>query len=96
MTAVFDSEGKNHPAWIQNIVNEDNGRKAADGGYLKLSGSGAVTETVTAISEDQTHGVVTADCQVTVRFKTDDQTVIHPEGIVLDRTQLDYPLSYGV
>ena len=92
---VYDEKGENHPAWIQNIVNEDNEKKAADGGYRKLNGSGSVTETVTATSEDQTHGVVSADCEVTLRFKTEDQTVIHPEGIELSQTALSYDLSYA-
>lgn len=94
ITAVYDPEGKNHPAWIQNIVSADNAAKELDGGYLKLDGSGIMTETVTATSEDQTHGVVKAQCQVTVHFVTDDQTVIHPEGLQLDREELSYDLEY--
>ena len=92
--AVCDLSGENHPAWIQNIVNADDRAKEADGGYLKLSGSGTVTETVTATSEDQTHGIVKAQCQVVLHFVTEDQTVIHPEGIELSRTELDYNLAY--
>ena len=41
------------------------------------------------------HGVVSADCEVTLRFKTEDQTVIHPEGIELSQTALSYDLSYA-
>ena len=89
------ADGKNNSAWLQNIINADNTAKAADGGYLKLEGAGAVTETVTATSEDQTHGVVSAQCQVTVNFMTDDRTVIHPEGIRLDKTELSYDLVYS-
>lgn len=94
ISALYDPEGKSHPAWIQNIVNKDNGDKEMAGGYLKLSGSGTMTETVTATSEDQTHGVITAQCQVTIHFVTDDQTVIHPEGIQMDREELSYDLEY--
>ena len=94
VSAIFDPAGKNHPAWIQNIVNEDNSKYNADGGYMKRSGTGSITETVTATSEDQTHGVVSADCTVTVTFRTQDETVIHPEGISLNHTKLDYDLSY--
>ena len=53
-----------------------------------------MTETVTATSEDQTHGIVKAQCQVVLHFVTEDQTVIHPEGIELSRTELDYNLAY--
>lgn len=92
--AVCDLKGEDHPAWIQNIVNADDRAKEADGGYLKLSGSGTAMETVTATSEDQTHGIVKAQCQVTLHFETEDQTVIHPEGIVLSQTELNYNLAY--
>lgn len=91
---VFDEKGKNHSAWIQNIVNQDDAAKKASKGYLKLSGNGEMTETVTATSEDQTHGVVSADCQVTLKFRTEDQTVVHPESIQLAQENLNYNLSY--
>ena len=35
-----------------------------------------------------------AQCQVVLHFVTEDQTVIHPEGIELSRTELDYNLAY--
>ena len=89
----YDPDGKNNPAWIQNIINADNTKKTADGGYRKLDGSGSCTETVTATSEDQTHGDVTADCTVTIHFRTDDQTVIYPEGIKLSKENLAYDLT---
>ena len=94
VSVVFDKNGASHPAWIQNIVSQDNGKKEASGGYLRLSGSGRVQEVITATSEDQTHGVVSADCQVNVEFQTEDETVIHPEGVRLDQDTLDYELSY--
>lgn len=90
----YDPDGKNNPAWIQNIINADNSAKTADGGYRKLDGSGSCTETVTATSEDQTHGDVTAECRLTLNFRTDDQTVIHPEGISLSKDNLVYDLAF--
>lgn len=94
VAVVYDRDGKSNPAWIQNIINADNSKKTADGGYQKLEGSGTHTEKVTATSEDQTHGVVTAECDVTINFRTDDQTVIHPEGVKLSKTALNYDLEY--
>ena len=94
VSVVFDADTTNNPAWIQNIINADDSAKAAAHGYLKLNGNGSVKELITATSEDQTNGVITATCNVTINFKTDDQTVIHPEGIVLTETSLDYDLHY--
>lgn len=73
----FDPSGKENPAWIQNIIHEDNNRRNADPS-VKLNGSGTCTEVVTAVSEDQTHGHVAAECRVTVRFVTVDETVFRP------------------
>lgn len=72
----FDSEGKENPAWIQNIINADNEKRSADPA-VKLEGSGSHTEMITAVSEDQTHGHVTASCQVTVHFVTIDDTTLN-------------------
>lgn len=93
VVVAADRQGKDNPAWIQNVINEDNTRKNQDK-YRKLTGSASHTETITATSEDQTHGVVTAACAVTVVFRTVDETVIHPEGIELDKQNLAYQLSY--
>lgn len=90
----YDATGKNNPAWIQNVINEDNSKKEADNGYLKLSGSATKTETVTAISEDQTHGHLSAICNITINFVTVDETIIHPENIAIDRTTVNYNLTY--
>lgn len=90
----YDAGGKENPAWIQNVMNEDNTRKAEANGYLKLSGSAVHTETVTAASEDQTHGRITASCEVVMNFQTVDETVIHPESITLDAPGLEYNLVY--
>ena len=94
ISVVCDTSGNQQPAWIQNIVMADDSAKEAGGGYGKLSGSGRMTEMVTATSEDQTHGIVKAQCQITIYFQTDDQTVIHPEGVALSQRELAYDLSY--
>ncbi len=89
----YDAEGKKNPAWIQNIILEDNERKKKDP-YAKLDGKGTCTEQITAVSEDQTYGHVTASCAVRIDFVTVDETVIHPENISLNQQTLTYPLSY--
>lgn len=71
----YDSAGKNHPAWIQNVVFADDAKKEAEGAHVKLEGTATHTETVTAVSEDQTHGHLAAACEVTLRFVTADETV---------------------
>jgi len=73
----YDPEGKLSPAWIQNVINEDNQKRKEDPS-CKLEGTATYEETVTATSEDQTHGIVSADCRVTIRFVTEDKTVIRP------------------
>ncbi len=88
----YDAEGKGNPAWIQNVINEDNQRRKEDP-YVKLSGSAQYEETITATSEDQTNGIVSGTCHVTVRFVTSDETIIHPEAVHIDRRQVTYPLS---
>ncbi len=75
VTARYDEKGQDNPAWIQNVIYEDN-RKRQEDPYAVLNGSAVYQETVTATSEDQTHGVVSADCRVTVRFETKDDTVL--------------------
>lgn len=74
VTVRYDEKGQDNPAWIQNVIYEDNQKRQADP-YARLSGSSEYQETVTATSEDQTHGVVSADCHVTIRFETIDETV---------------------
>ncbi len=74
VTVRFDPEGKANPAWIQNVINADNQKRKEDPS-VRLEGKAEYTETVTAVSEDQTHGIVSARCRVTVRFETEDETV---------------------
>lgn len=89
----YDPEGEKNPAWIQNIILEDNEKKKLRP-YEKIKGSGVHQEAITASSEDQTNGHVTFSCPVTVNFVTEDETVIHPEGISLNQKSLNYALSY--
>ncbi len=90
----YDAEGKSSPAWIQNVVQQDNQKKKEDP-YITLHGSGSYTETVTAVSEDQTHGVVMAKCRVTIQFETVDKTVIYPEAVQITPDQIRYDLTVG-
>lgn len=92
ITAQYDPAGKENPAWIQNVINEDNNRRAADP-YHKLSGSAIYTEIVTATSEDQTHGHVTASCDVIINFVTVDETVIHPESVQMSKDTIQFDLT---
>ncbi len=74
ITAVWDPKGENNPAWIQNIINRDR-RKKQENPREKVSGSAVYEELVTAVSEDQTHGHISAGCRVRVSFVTVDETV---------------------
>lgn len=88
----YDAEGKENPAWIQNVINEDNQRRKEDP-YASLTGSAQYSETITATSEDQTNGIVSGVCHVTVRFVTSDETVIHPEAVHIEERQAVRDLS---
>ena len=87
----YDAAGNENPAWIQNVINADNAKRQSDP-YTKLSGSAAYTELITAVSEDQTNGHVSAACDVTINFVTVDETVIHPESVQLNQTKLTFDL----
>lgn len=88
----YDSNGQSNPAWIQNVINSDNQKRAEDK-YAKLSGSASYKEIVTATSEDQTNGVITAKCNVTINFVTVDETVIHPEAVEMNQAAVKYDLA---
>ena len=91
VTVRYDEKGQEHPAWIQNVVNADD-QKWQEDTYGKRSGGASYSETVTATSEDQTHGVITAQCQVTVNFRTLDQTVVYPESVAITPGQISFDL----
>jgi len=88
----FDESGKTNPAWIQNVIQADNQIKKEDP-YRKLEGNAVYEEVVTAVSEDQTHGVVSAKCKITIRFVTEDETEIWPEQVQIGPSQKEYRLS---
>lgn len=71
---VWDPEGENNPAWIQNLINRDRMLKK-EKPLEKVSGSGSYEEFVTAASEDQTHGHIQAQCRVRINFVTTDETI---------------------
>lgn len=88
----FDPEGKANPAWIQNVIQSDNQKRQEDP-YRRLSGSAQYREIVTATAEDQTHGIVSASCNVTIRFVTEDLTRIVPEEIKVNPAKAEYHLA---
>ena len=58
-----------------------------------MEGSAVYKETVTATAQDQTHGVVSARCNVTIEFVTRDETEIWPEDITIAPSTKQYLLS---
>jgi uncharacterized protein YjdB len=80
-------------AWIRNIMATDNGIRERDK-YAMISGAGSRDVNVTVNGKDKLGNQASATCQVTVKFVTNDQTRIIPEGITLDKTTLYYSLGY--
>ncbi|WP_312444976.1 hypothetical protein [Lacrimispora sp.] len=80
-------------AWIRNIMTTDNGIRETDK-YAKISGTGSRDVNVTVNGKDKLGNQASATCQVTVKFVTNDQTRIIPEGITLDKTVLSYNLGF--
>ena len=74
ITPVWDSKGEHNPAWIQNLISRDRTLKQ-EKPLEKVSGNGVKEEVVTAVSEDQTHGHIKAQCRVRIVFVTQDETV---------------------
>lgn len=71
---VWDPKGENNPAWIQNLIHRDRTLKR-EKPLEKVNGNGIREEIVTAVSEDQTHGHIQAQCRVRIQFVTVDETV---------------------
>lgn len=90
--AKYDPNGADNPAWIQNVINADNQKRDADL-YEKLSGTATQVEHVTVTSEDATNGHQTADCEVTLKFVTVDETVIRPESVQMGQKQVKFDLQ---
>lgn len=88
----YDPDGKQNPAWIQNVINGDNAARKRDP-YQKISGAAGCREVVTVVSEDQTHGHVTAECEVAINFVTIDETIIHPEDLRLDHETITFNIT---
>lgn len=79
--------------WIRDIIASDNGKKENDR-YTVVSGGGERNVNVTVEGKDNLGNHAAAECAVTVRFITQDDTAINPEGITLNRTAMEYSLSY--
>ena len=92
MEAKYDTNGADNPAWIQNVINADNQKRDADP-YEKLTGTATQVEHVTVTSEDATNGHQTADCEVTLKFVTVDETAIHPESVRMGQKQVKFDLQ---
>ena len=48
---------------------------------------------MTATAQDQTHGVVSGKCKVTIEFVTEDETEIWPEKVNMEPWKKEYNLS---
>lgn len=79
--------------WIKDIIATDNGVISNDR-YASVSGHGERQAIISVEGKDKLGNRATADCQVTVRYVTEDQTVIKPEAVELDQATLTYELSY--
>lgn len=79
VTVNYDVNGKEHPAWIRNLIQADQEKLQQDP-YARQESSGTYTEIVTAASEDQTNGHITAACEVLIQFVTKDETVLRGSG----------------
>ena len=80
------------PAWIFNAINADNDKWTGDGKAWKRSASAIVEGYITAKSNDVTLPDGTAEiakCKVTITFVTDDQTVIHPDGVEVNPVSIE-------
>ncbi len=71
---LYDVEEVHHPAWIQNIVNKENEIKK-NNPYTNISGSRTQTVFISATSNDQSNGILSATCRVTIEFVTEDKTI---------------------
>lgn len=78
--------------WILNLMAVDDARHK-ENPYEKRKGNGKQTALVTVTADDTLGNRQTAECTVTVRFITDDQTEIFPESVTLDQERLEYALK---
>ena len=79
--------------WIRDIIATDNGITANDR-YASVSGYGERQAVISVEGKDKLGNRAKANCQVTIRFITEDQTIIKPEAIEINQTTLEYALSY--
>jgi len=87
-----DMLGKEKPSWIQTVMEADDRIKREDP-YRKLEGNAVYHGVITATTHDQSQKVVEAECNITIFFETDDQTVILPEQIEIQPLTQGYDLS---
>ncbi len=75
----YNPQREDNPAWIRNLILADR-EKAAQNPNALQTGSGSYETVITATSEDQTNGHITAECRVTVKFVTKDETYLRYSG----------------
>lgn len=83
---------KKEAKWIQDIIATDQGIHENDP-FAVLGGSGAKEASVSVIADDMLGNRQTAECSVSIRFVTDDQTKIYVEGIEVKPVSLSYDLT---
>ena len=92
----FDPENiESAPAWIGNVIRADDDKWKEDKKYRKRSAEATVTGYVTATANDVTlpdGSAEKAKCLVTINFKTNDETVIHPEGVEMNPVEINKKL----
>ena len=96
ITPKFDkNDVSSAPEWLYNIISADNTARINDP-YTKLTGAGSKTGIVTVKSNDVTipdGSKEVKTCTVTVNFSTDDQTIIHPEGVEMNPEEINRSLQ---
>ena len=85
ISAVKDSK------WIRDIIAADQVIRENDR-YSRIEGNGVRKAIVTVEAKDMLGSHETAECEVTVRFHTVDNTRIIPEKVILDKTRIDFDL----
>lgn len=99
--ALLDVNGENKSAsvsvkkdakWIQDIIATDRGIHENDP-FALLCGSGSKEASVSVIADDMLGNRQTAECPVTIRFVTEDQTKIYAEGVTMSPASLSYDLT---
>lgn len=79
--------------WIRDVIAADDGKKENDK-YVRLTGNGERKACVMVDATDKLGNRATAECMVTVRFVTEDETRIIPESVKCNQQKTEYHLTY--